>query len=141
VDIKETTIWKGSPSQVMNLGSFVLCVLFCWLIVPIVIAFAKWLKVKCNIFEITTERIRITEGVFSKRIEELELYRIKDASVLEPFWLRLFSRGNIVLTTSDKAHPTLIIPAVPNVRDLREQLRTHIERMRMLKGVHEVDFE
>ena len=108
---------------------------------PIFIAIAKWLRVKCNTFEITTERIRITEGVFSKKIEELELYRVKDARVLEPFWLRIFSLGNIVLTTSDRSHPTLVIPAVPDVRGLREQLRTHIERMRLLKGVREVDFE
>ena len=137
----EKTIWEGTPSQVLNLKIYILCVLLCWLVVPIFIAIAKWLKLKCYKFEITTERIRITEGIFSKKIEELELYRIKDARVIEPFWLRLFSLGNIVLTTSDRSHPTLVIPAVPDVRGLREQLRNHIERMRLLKGVREVDFE
>jgi len=137
----EKTIWEGTPSQVLNLKIYILCVLLCWLVVPIFIAITKWLKLKCNKFEITTERIRITEGVFSKKTEELELYRVKDARVIEPFWLRLFSLGNIVLTTSDRSHPTLVIPAVPDVRGLREQLRTHIERMRLQKGVREVDFE
>ena len=138
---EEKTIWEGSPSQVLNLKLYILCILFCWLVVPLIIAIVKWLKLKCNKYEITTERIRVTEGVFSKKIEELELYRVKDAKVIEPFWLRLFSLGNIVLTTSDRSHPTLVIPAVPDVRGLREQLRTHIERMRLLKGVREVDFE
>jgi uncharacterized membrane protein YdbT with pleckstrin-like domain len=137
----EKTIWEGTPSQVLNLRIYILCVLLCWLVVPIFIAIAKWLKLKCYKFEITTERIRITEGIFSKKIEELELYRVKDAKVIEPFWLRLFSLGNIVLTTSDRSHPRLIIPAVPDVRGLREKLRTHIERMRLKKGVREVDFE
>ena len=138
---EETTIWKGSPSQVTNLRIFILCALFFWLVVPVIIAVVKWLKVKCNTFEITSERIRISEGILSKKTEELELYRIKDATVIEPFWLRLFKLGNIAMTTSDRSHPTLVIPAIPNVRELREKLRTHIERMRIKKGVREVDFE
>ena len=141
MDSKETTIWKGHPSQALNLKAFILCTLFCWLIVPIFIAIYKWLQVKCHKFEITTERIRTSEGIFSRRTEELELYRVKDASIVEPFWLRLFSLGNVVLTTSDKAHPIFVIPAVPKVRELREELRTHIERMRDKKGVREVDFK
>ncbi len=139
--MKETTIWKGSPSQVVNFKVFILCGVLCWLVVPIFIAIAKWLKVRCNTFEITTERVRISEGIFSKKTEEVELYRVKDATIVEPFGLRLFSLGNIVLTTSDKSHPRLVIPAVPNVRGLREEMRTHIERLRQLKGVREVDFE
>lgn len=139
--MKETTIWKGSPSQIINFKIFILCGLFFWLVVPIIFAIVRWLRVKCNTFEITTERIRISEGVFSKKTEEVELYRVKDATIVEPFGLRLFSLGNIVLTTSDKSHPTVVIPAVPNVRSLREEMRTHIERLRQAKGVREVDFE
>jgi uncharacterized membrane protein YdbT with pleckstrin-like domain len=138
---EETTIWKGSPSQVVNFRVFVLCLLLCWLIAPIFFALYKWLKVRCRKFEITTERIRMFDGILSKRTEELELYRIKDATVIEPFWLRMFSLGNIQLTTSDRSHPTLIIPAVPKVQELREQLRNNIERLRQKKGVKEVDFE
>src|SRR3954463_8493291 len=33
----EETIWRGTASQLKNLGCFILCVLFCWLIVPIFI--------------------------------------------------------------------------------------------------------
>jgi uncharacterized membrane protein YdbT with pleckstrin-like domain len=138
---QETTIWKGTPSQIINLKIYILCALFFWLVIPIFIAIVKWLKVRCNEYEITTERIRISEGIFSKKTEEVELYRIKDATVIEPFWLRLFSLGNIVLTTSDKSHPRLVIPAVPDVKALRERLRTHVEQMRVRKGVREVDFD
>jgi uncharacterized membrane protein YdbT with pleckstrin-like domain len=138
---EEKIIWRGPSSQVVNLKIFVVCALLCWLIVPIFVAVVRWLKVKCHIFEITTERIRISEGVLSKKTEEVELYRVKDATVIEPFLLRLFSLGTIVMTTSDRSHPIVIIPAIPNVRAIREQLRTHIERVRMKKGVREVDFE
>ena len=34
MDSKETTVWKGHPSQVLNLKTFILCTLFCWLFFP-----------------------------------------------------------------------------------------------------------
>jgi hypothetical protein len=37
----EETIWRGTSSQLKNLGLFILCGLFCWLIVPIFIALTR----------------------------------------------------------------------------------------------------
>ena len=36
--MQEETIWEGSPSHVAQWGTYVLCLLFFWLIVPIFIA-------------------------------------------------------------------------------------------------------
>jgi uncharacterized membrane protein YdbT with pleckstrin-like domain len=136
---QETLIWEGHPSQWSNFVTFFLCILFCWLIVPIFIGFWRWLETRCFIYRITNERIVMTRGVLTKRTEELELYRVKDATLIEPFWLRLVSLGNIVLTTSDRTTPIVSITAVPNASGLREDLRRSVERMRALKGVRETD--
>ncbi len=77
--------------------------------------------------------------MFSKRTDELELYRVKDTALVEPFWLRLVSLGHIDLTTSDRMTPTMRIAAVPEASQLREELRRHVERMRLQKGVREAD--
>ena len=81
----EETIWRGTSSQMKNLGLFILCGLFCWLIVPIFIALARYLQTKNKIYELTTERLKITEGVFSKVTDTLELYRVKDIETRQPF--------------------------------------------------------
>ena len=136
---QETLIWEGHPSQWSNFVAFFLCVLLCWLVVPIFIGLWRWLETRCFIYRITNERIVMTRGVLTKRTEELELYRVKDATLIEPFWLRLVSLGNIVLTTSDRTTPIVSITAVPNAAGLREELRRSVERMRALKGVRETD--
>jgi hypothetical protein len=41
-----------------------LCGLFCWLVVPIFFALARYLQTKCKIFELTTQRFKTTSGVF-----------------------------------------------------------------------------
>jgi len=62
----EETVWRGTSSQWKNFGVYILCALFCWLIVPIFIALARYLQTKNKVYELTTERLKITEGVSAK---------------------------------------------------------------------------
>ena len=153
----EKAIFQGSPSQVLNLNVFLGCGLgvillivlsfLVWsaflllLPVPIGIAIWKWLEVKCRLFELTTERIKMSAGVLTRRTDELELYRVNDITVVEPFFLRLFSLGNVVITTNDVSSPTLTIPAIKEVKKLREELRKHVEVCRDRKRVRVTEME
>ena len=138
---EERTVWLGTPSQVINLGAFLLLGLFFWLVIPLFIILWKWLVVKNMKYELTTERLRMRHGVLNKKLDELELYRVRDYKLDQPFFLRLFSLGNIILQTSDRTHPTVVIQAIPDAENLREQLRTYVEACRTRKGVRELDVE
>jgi membrane protein YdbS with pleckstrin-like domain len=137
----EQVIWTGSSSQVRNLHIYLICALLCWLIVPIFYALVKWIQLRARQYELTTQRIRIRQGVFSKRTDELELYRVKDSTVLEPFWQRLFGVGNIVITTNDASTPTLTLEALPHPTETREKLRAAIENCRDRKRVRIAELE
>lgn len=137
----ETKIWSGSPSQVVNIIPFILSVLFIWLIFPLFIILRKWLVTKTTTYELTNQRLTTRSGVFNKTVDELELYRIKDHRLDQPFFLRIFSLGNIILDTSDKTHPTVVISAISNVDKIRGDIRTFVEERRDNKRVREVDFE
>lgn len=139
MDAQETLIWEGSPSQWTNFKLFFVCALLCWLIVPIFIALWRWLETSRHVYRITSQRIIITQGVMTRRTDQLELYRAKDTSLLEPFWLRIFKLGHVDLVTSDPTTPFLRLQAVPNAAALREQLRTAIEGLRVSKGIRELD--
>src|SRR5207249_12124708 len=69
----EETVWRGTSSQWKNFGLYILCALFCWLIVPIFIALARYLHTKHKVHDLTTERLKITQGYFSKVTDTLEL--------------------------------------------------------------------
>src|SRR5580704_795450 len=137
----EETVWRGSSSQWKNLGVFILCGLFCWLIVPIFIALARYLQTKCKIYELTTERLKITEGVFSKVTDTLELYRVKDLETRQPFLHRLVGLENIRVNTSDVSTPFVTIDAIPRAVGLADKIRNHVEAIRAQKGVREIDVE
>jgi uncharacterized membrane protein YdbT with pleckstrin-like domain len=137
----EESIWRGASSQKKNLGLFILAVLFCWLIVPIFIALARFLQTKNHIFELTSERLKMSEGVFSKVTETLELYRVKDIEVRQPFIHRLLGLENILVNTSDLSSPVVLLEAIPQSVGLADKLRNQVEIIRAQKKVRELDIE
>jgi uncharacterized membrane protein YdbT with pleckstrin-like domain len=136
---QEKIIWEGSPSQVTNLGLYIVCALLFFLVIPVFYAVWKWIQTRCFRYTVTDQRIRTTQGVLSKQTDSLELYRVKDVVLFEPFGLRLFHLGNIELRTSDMSSPLLVLRAVPDPGGLREKILLAAEARREAKGVREMD--
>jgi len=138
-------IWDRTQRRVFPKGTFfgvyLLCGLFCWLIVPIFFALARYLQTKCKIFELTTQRLKITSGVFSKVTDTLELYRVKDIETRQPFPSRLVGVENVQMNTSDTSSPFVLIDAVPSSVGLADKLRNQVEIIRQQKRVREIDIE
>jgi uncharacterized membrane protein YdbT with pleckstrin-like domain len=164
----EHTVWQGTPSQIINLSQYLLwglvftvllvsgvfilksmdtipsgavAMLIVIAAIPLVAAGWKWLVVANTKYELTTQRLRTRTGVFNKRLDELELYRVRDYKLEQPWFLRLFSLSNIVLQTSDKSTPQVVLRAIPRGDFLREQMRTYVEEARMRRGVREIDLD
>ncbi len=137
----EETIWRGTSSQVKNLGIFILGIPFCWLLVPAYFAIARYLQTRSKVYELTSERLKITEGVFSKATSTVELYRVKDIEMRQPFLYRMLGVENLHVTTSDVSSPTLFFEAIPIAAGLPDKLRNQVEIIRVQKRVREIDLE
>jgi uncharacterized membrane protein YdbT with pleckstrin-like domain len=157
---EEALVWRGTPSQWTNFGTWIFCVLlatavvaayfivtppqpliFAGLALPLLWALARWIGTRCHRYEITSERVKITTGLLSRHTSELELYRVRDYVVVEPFWLRLVGCGNIVLQTSDRTTPQITLRAVPRAAHLKDQIRAHTEAMRQRRGVRDLEID
>ncbi len=131
----EKEVWSGNPSQWTNFWWWVSCIL----VLPIPVAIWKWLVVKNQRYTLTSQRIKMEEGVFSKHLEEVELYRIKDTELLRPFIQRLVGLGTVRVMSSDATMPELVIPSVPDASTVREHIRKNVELVRRARGVRELD--
>ena len=155
---EETILWKGSPSQWTNIGAYFFSLLLIagiiatyflvpnvpvWILatiaIPLLFASIRWLQTRSQTYEITSERIRTSTGIFSRRTTELEMYRVRDYTVVEPFWLRMIGHGNLILETSDRSNSQVVVRAVPGVNALKDQVRVHTERQRRLRGVRDLE--
>ena len=84
------------------------------LFVPALVALWRYLTLKFFRYRVTTERVGLTRGVLTKRTDSIELYRVKDTTLIEPFFLRMFGLSDVVLNSSDRTTPLLVLHAVPN---------------------------
>lgn len=132
-------VWTGSPSQVINTPAFIVCAFLFWLVVPIFIAFWKWLVVRNIRYELTSERLKIRHGVLNKVHEEIELYRVRDYRLEQPFWLRIFSLGNILVKTTDVSNAAVALRALADPEGVLELVRRYVEETRSRKGVRALD--
>jgi len=138
--MEEKIIWEGTPSQLLNIKYYVICGIFFWTIIPLFMMYWNYLKIKNMKFTITSQRLISREGIFNKKTEQIELYRIKDIILVEPILLRIFKLGNVILITSDKTKPNQLLLAMHDPNNLRDIIRNIVEDLRVSKDVKEVDF-
>jgi membrane protein YdbS with pleckstrin-like domain len=127
---------SGSP-QVSNASPYILLLL----VVPILMALGRYLETKSKIYELTTERLKTTEGVFGKVTDTLELYRVKDLETRQPFLYRFVGIENVQVNTTDVTSPFVLLEAIPCAVALGDKIRNQVEAIRAQKGVREIDVE
>lgn len=153
----ETTLWKGRSSQWKHLGYYLFCLLLAvgiavaavmtaglaavGLVVPAGMAAWRWLVTRATVYELTSQRLRVTSGILHRKLEELELFRVKDYTMDQPLWLRLFGLGNLTMMTSDLTCPKVVMEAIAGVNEVRETLRNAVQAERDRKRVREMDVD
>lgn len=133
----EEVLFEGRPALVPNVGVLLLCLLTLglWLL-------PSWWRARGVRYRVTTRRIVVETGVLSKRLEQVDLYRITDYTVDRPFSQRLLGTGNLLLKTADKTTPELALRGIQtDVLALYERLREVTEADKLRRGVRLIHSE
>ena len=86
-------------------------------------------------YNLTKEKLLIDIGFFSRKEEEVRLYRILDISLKRPLSQRIFGVGTIHCCTADKSTPEFDIKKVKRAKEIKEMLSDMVEQQRDLKRV------
>lgn len=89
-------------------------------------------------FRVSNTVIEHERGLLSKRIDVVQLWRVKDVSYKQSLVDRVLSIAHIQIVTSDATNPNFEIVGMPASRQLFEQLRDSIEIQRQAKNVYGV---
>jgi hypothetical protein len=126
----EQTLFSGRPAALYSVGRWALT------IVTLGIAgLCYWLASLSTRFQITTQRVRIERGVFSKSRQDTELYRIDDIALEQPLGMRMLGHAVLSLRSTDRTTPQIRLYGVPNLAPLAEKLRECALRERERRGV------
>lgn len=133
----EETLFEGHPAPIASLGALLLAVLTVGLA-----ALYFWLRSLGTSYKVTTRRVIVERGVLSKRLEQVDAYRIKDYVVDRPLGQRILGTGNLLLMTMDPTTPNVELRGIKtDVVALYDQLRAAAESDRARRGVRIVDNE
>jgi len=102
-----TSAWQW-PAIVFTLG-------IAWLV--------YWIQSISTTYEITTQRVRIERGLFSKLKENVELFRIDHFDLHKPFGMRLVGHCLLHLRSSDTSFSSVMISGIPGLEALADTLR------------------
>ncbi|HEY8665375.1 MAG TPA: PH domain-containing protein [Tepidisphaeraceae bacterium] len=162
---KEEVYYEGSPLLRGNVGRmFGYCLFGIVLIaVPIVAAMGKWswwpgfwltavfligggillaapiLFAKTIRYRITNYRIDYERGVFTKRIDTLELWHVEDISFEQSLIDRILGVGNILIVSHDTTTPRLLLHGLPHPRPVFDALKERIIAVKRQRGVVKMD--
>ena len=126
----EKTLFAGRPAPLYSLGR--------WLLAIVTLGIAAifyWVASLATRFEITTQRVRIERGVFSRSRQDTELYRIDDIVLEQPFGMRVVGHAILTLRSTDRSTPEVRLYGVPGLAVLADRLRECSLRERERRGV------
>src|SRR2546421_11080540 len=114
----EKPLFSGHPAIMYSAWQWIAVVL------TLGIAFiVYWIRSLSVSYEITSQRVRIERGLFSKNKDSLELFRVDHFDLLKPLGMRLVDQCLLHLRSSDAGFPAVEIYGVPGLEALADTLR------------------
>ena len=74
-------------------------------------------------YELTSQRLRIYRGVFSRDLEEIDLVRVRDTKVKQHLGERMAGIGDVTVFSTDKNNPEITLNNVKDPLEVREIIR------------------
>jgi uncharacterized membrane protein YdbT with pleckstrin-like domain len=93
------------------------------------------LIIKTQRYKISHKLIEREYGILVKRVDSLDLGRVKDVELAQSLFQRMLGIGTIEVFSSDKTDPVMLIESLPNPRPIYEQLRDAMIEISQRRGI------
>jgi len=160
-DVERKMLYDGSPSWKAYLGHYLAAIVLALAVMAIALAVSgsaaatktKVLDVMLPVviatvycfgitfyrksirFRVTNTVIEYERGMLSKRIDVLQLWRVRDVVYKQNLVDRILGIAHVEVVAQDTTNPDMEIVGMPASRQLFEQLRDSIEIQRQSKNV------
>lgn len=102
------------------------------------VALYRYWKTRSTLYSLLSEELHITTGIFLRRTDYLELYRVRDHTVTRNLFMQLFGLMNLTLLTTDLTGPVIVLSGIPQ-SDLAEIIRERVQRARANSKIIELN--
>lgn len=159
----EVVFYEGSPKLRGELGLVFKCVAsalivlaigvalfaytnaYAWLsllvgiLVALLVLILPLLLVRKNRYKISNYRIDYEQGLFSKRIDTIELWHVDDVQMRQGVIDRMLGVGTINIHSNDATNPVLPLRSLPEPRKLYDAIKQRVIAVKRQRGVIKMD--
>lgn len=107
------------------------------LLLTLYLAYGCLFLLRCR-FTITCEQLIYERGIFARKSDFIELYRVVDFEESRSLMQQLVGLKTVVVYSGDRTHPHLAIPGIHNRIPLVAIIRERVEYNKQRKGVYEI---
>jgi len=86
-------------------------------------------------YSLSEDRLFISEGFLTIRDDEILLYRVRDIDTRRTLWQRLFGVGTVVVASSDKTMPNLVLKNIKDPIFVKELIHKQVEETKIKRRV------
>lgn len=123
-----------TPDKYLAQENKVLAMLIALMVVGVIMYFlyASTRAARCRIWPL---RLETETGIFSKRTESLDLFRVLHVDLRQNMLQRILGFGTVVITTADKDQPTVELYQIPQARKVFKYLQAQVPIAAKERGV------
>ena len=86
-------------------------------------------------YALSDDRLFTSVGFLNIKDDEILLYRVRDIDTSRSLWQRLFGVGTVVVMSSDKSMPTLVLKNIKDPVTIKELIHEQVEEMKIRRRV------
>ena len=132
---EERPIFELKPATRAYLGSIVLGIVLLPVLIGLFLLLRVWYRTAAVRYRLTTQRLFVQTGLVAKKLEEVELFRVKDVTLRQGFLQRLLGVGSVVVLSTDDTAPRLELAGIRQPLEAKETIRNAFRAARQREGL------
>lgn len=86
-------------------------------------------------YSLSDDRLFSSVGFLNIKDDEILLYRVRDIDTSRTLWQRIFGVGTVVVMSSDKSMPNLVLKNIKDPVMVKELIHKQVEEMKIRRRV------
>lgn len=82
-----------------------------------------WIRLRSTMYRVTNQRVVVEEGIFSKKVDEIDLRYVDDSAFNQTLVDRILGIGSVTLMSADVTSPRYMLRSIKDPRGVRELIR------------------
>jgi uncharacterized membrane protein YdbT with pleckstrin-like domain len=137
--LPEEVIWEGRATW----KAWAVAWIAGWVLLPVLVGLfllvPVWVRTRSTRWKLTSRRIETERGLLSKRIDTLELWRVRDVEFTQSLVERMAGVARLTVTAHDGSLPVLEVRGVPGDRAVYDRLMNALMLARQQRGIVNVN--